>query len=213
MKKKDKIVLVGGGGHALSLLEAMDDIRVVRGYIALEESPVLPLEWLGDDFAAKALTNDSKFNIAFVYSGLPVMTARRMIIEKYETMGADFSTIVARTAIITRNSEISDGCAILNSAVVNRAHIGRHVVVNTGAIVEHDCEIGSNTFIGPGAVMGGGVRIGRDCFIGLGARIKNGLTIAPGVTVGMGAIVTEDLSEPGIYHGNPLKFHSLKKLR
>ena len=213
MAKKDKIVLVGGGGHALSLLEALRDPKAVRGYIALEASPSLTLEWLGDDEAARGLRDDSLFHIAFVYSGLPVMALRRKIIEKYETMGARFASIIAPTAIVTRNARIADGCAVMNGAIVNRAHIGRHAVVNTGAIVEHDCEIGSNTFIGPGAVMGGAVKIGSDCFIGLGSRIKNGVTIAPGITVGMGAVVTDDLREPGIYHGNPLKFHSLKKIK
>lgn len=213
MGKREKIVLVGGGGHALSLLEAMDDVKSVRGYIALEPSESMPLAWLGDDSAARALRDDSLFHIAFVYAGLPEMSLRRKIIEKYETLGARFATITASTAIITANSRLADGCAVLHRAVVNRAHIGRNVVVNTGAVVEHDCEIGSNTFIGPGAVIGGGVTVGSDCFIGLGSRVKNGVAIAPGVTVGMGAVVTDDLREPGIYHGNPLKFHSFKKLK
>lgn len=211
MGKKDKIVLVGGGGHALSLLEAVADVKSIRGYIALEPSSLMPLEWLGDDGAALSLRVDSRFHIAFVYSGLPVMTLRRSIIEKYETMGASFASLIAPTAVITRNSELADGCAVLNLAVVNRARIGRNVVINTGAIVEHDCEIGSNTFIGPGVVIGGGVNIGRDCFIGLGARVRNGVTIASGVTVGMGCNVNDNLDRPGIYHGNPLRFHPLKK--
>ncbi len=210
-KKRERIVLAGGGGHALSLLEAASDPDSIVGYTAPGAATGMPLEWLGDDSVAPILKKDHKFHIAFVYAGLPLMHKRRSLIELYEVCGADFASIIAASAIVTRNASLAEGVAVMNGAIINRASIGRHAVINTGAIVEHDCEIGSNTFIGPGVVMGGGVKIGRDCFIGLGSKIKNGVTIASGVTVGMGAVVTVDLTEPGIYHGNPLKFHSLKK--
>lgn len=205
-----KIIFAGGGGHALSLLEAIPDPEIVAGYLAPEMSPAMPLEWLGPDREAASLTGLHLFHVAFIYAGLPVMDRRRRLIRFFEETGADFASIVAQSAIVTRNSEIGDGCAVMNNAVVNRARLGRHVVVNTGSIVEHDCVIGSNSFIGPGAVLGGAVSVGEDCFIGLGARIKNGISIASGITVGMGAVVTRDLTKPGIYHGHPLKFFPLE---
>ena len=212
-KKRDKLVLVGGGGHALSLIEAFQDPDAIIGYTAPAMAANMPLDWLGDDSVSPILRENHKFHIAFVYAGLPLMDKRRRIIETYENFGADFFSIIADSAIVTRNASVADGCAILNRAVVNRASLGRHVVVNTGAIVEHDCEIGSNSFIGPGAVLGGAVKVGRDCFIGLGARLKNGISIAPDISIGMGAVVSDSLSEPGIYHGNPLRFHPLKKIK
>lgn len=200
-----KIILAGGGGHALSVLEAMNEEDFI-GYLALEPSEKIPLDWLGDDHDISTFVNEgAKFHLAYVYSGLPVMTGRRKLLERYEKAGAKFATIIAPTAIVTRNSQVGEGCAILNNAVINRATLGRNSIVNTGAIVEHDCLIGENTFIGPGAVIGGGVKIGNDCFIGLGSCIKNGVTIADGVTVAMGAVVNKDLTQPGIYHGTPLK--------
>lgn len=245
--KMNKIVFAGAGGHALSLLEAISDPECVAGYTAPAESDVLSAsdsrgacgetapKWLGDDKAAGELARAGYlFHIAFVYHGLPVMAARRRLIEQYrEAIGraradsyvddspdggsycgkaiSGFATIIAPTAIVTPHSTICEGAAVLNGAIVNRAYIGEHSVVNSGAIVEHDCRIGSNTFIGPGVVMGGGVSVGDDCFIGLGSHIKNGVTIAPGVTVAMGANVTRDLTEPGIYHGTPLRLHRLRR--
>ncbi|MDE5975762.1 MAG: NeuD/PglB/VioB family sugar acetyltransferase [Muribaculaceae bacterium] len=207
---KTDFILVGGGGHALSLLESLPETLSVIGYAALSPSQNIKLEWLGNDATdTTILSLPHPFHIAFIYAGSPLMDKRRGIISRYEKAGARFVTIIAPSAIVTPNSVIGEGSAILAGAIVNRASLGRHVVVNTGAIVEHDCEIGDNTFIGPGAVLGGGVRIGNDCFIGLGARIRNGITIGPGVTVGMGAIVTRNLSKPGIYHGFPLRHHPI----
>lgn len=200
-------VLVGGGGHALSLLECAPDEMDFSGYLARSASDSMPLPWLGNDAAAQELASANLFHIAVVYSRLPVMDMRRGIIESYRKFGARFATIISPRATVTRNSRIGEGCAVLTGAIVNRASLADHVIVNSGAIVEHDCCIGENTFIGPGAVIGGTVRIGRDCFIGLGARIKNCVTIADGVSVAMGAVVDRDLLEPGIYHGTPLRLH------
>ncbi len=209
MTTQNKIILAGGGGHALSLLEAAP-LSDFGGYLALAPSESMPIEWLGgDDEAASLAAKGNLFHIAYVYSGLPVMAKRRALIELYERAGARFATIIAPSAIVTPNSRIDEGCAVLNGAIVNRATLHKNVVVNSGAIVEHDCVVGANTFIGPGAVIGGAVTIGEDCFIGLGAKVKNCVTIASGVTVAMGAIVTRDLLEPGIYHGTPLRRYKI----
>lgn len=209
--KQSKIILAGGGGHALSVLEAADE-NDFAGYLALEPSGMMPLEWIGNDDDVQRLAEEGHtFHLAYVYSGLPVMSHRKQMLARYEEAGATFATIIAPSAIVTRNSRIGEGCAIMNNAVINRATIGRNTIVNTGAIVEHDCVIGDNTFIGPGAIIGGAVRIGNDCFIGLGACIKNCVSIADGVTVAMGAVVNKDLTQPGIYHGMPLKRFPLPK--
>lgn len=195
------IALIGGGGHALSLLEAIPPGIEIAGYIAPAESGAMPLPWLGDDaaFRARYSPEDVELLCAFVYGGRrrPDLTLRARIIASYSAYA--FSTLVAPSAVVTPRSEIAGGCAVLHRAVVNRARLGQHCVVNTGAIVEHDCRIGDNVFIGPGAVLGGDVEVGCDSFIGLGARIRNGVRIGEGVTIGMGAVVTADVPEPGVY--------------
>lgn len=209
---KRAIILCGGGGHALSVLEAVENPDDIAGYLALSESPLMQVKWLGDDSEASVYAAEGYlFHMAFVYSGLPVMDKRKALIKKYRKNGAEFASIIAPTAIITRNARVGKGSAILNRAIINRAELGENIVVNSGAIVEHDCSIGNNTFIGPGAIIGGGVTIGEDCFIGLGANIMNGVTIVSGVTVGIGVTVNRNLDEPGIYHGTPMRFHTLRK--
>lgn len=198
------MILVGGGGHALSLAEFAS--KEIDGYLAREDNPTMCFPWLGTDSEGPALAcKGQSFHIAFIYSGLPLMEERRKLIEGYQSSGCRFESLIAPTAIITPAAKIGEGCAIMQGAIVNRARIGDNCVVNSGAIIEHDCEIGSNTFIGPGAVVGGFTEIGANCFIGLGARIGNGLHIGDNITVAMGAIINKDLTEPGIYHGNPLR--------
>lgn len=202
--KQEEVIFIGAGGHALSLAEFARPL--LRGYLADTENPAMVATWFGSDEMAPELINEgSLFHMAFVYSRWPVMEKRRRLLDRYEAAGARFATLVAPSAIVTPGSSIGDGSAIMAGAIVNRATLGRHVVVNSGAIVEHDCKIGDNTFIGPGAVIGGFTSIGENCFIGLGARIANGITIGPDISIAMGAIVNRSLTSPGIYHGNPLR--------
>lgn len=207
--KEREVILIGAGGHALSLVEFAGE--AIKGYIANEPNDIIPFPWLGKDEDAPALRDKGgAFHIAYVYSGLPRMKKRLELIERYSEAGARFAVLVSPRAIVTPNSKIGEGSAVMTGAIVNRAILGNHVIVNSGAIVEHDCRIGSNTFIGPGAVVGGFTEIGENCFIGLGARVGNGLKICDNVSVAMGGIVNRDLLEPGIYHGNPLKRAHLK---
>lgn len=186
------LILVGAGGHALSLAEFAGD--KITGYLANNANPEMPGEWFGTDAdLLKFIEAGSLFHIAFVYGRMPRMVTRRQLLDKYEMAGAKFATLISPQAIVTPNSEIGEGSAIMTGAIINRAKIGRHVIVNSGAIVEHDCHIGDNTFIGPGAIIGGFTTIGKNCFIGLGAKIRNGITIRDGATVGMGAIVTQSI--------------------
>ena len=203
MKRKE-VILVAGGGHALSLAEfAGEDII---GYIANEANADMPGKWLGtDEDLPELIKSDHLFHIAFVYGGWPMMKKRLQLIELYEKAGAKFGSLIAPTAILTPNSSLGNGCAVMNGAIINRAKLGNHVVVNSGAIVEHDCTVGDNTFIGPGAVIGGFTSIGKNCFVGLGTKIGNGLKIGDNISIAMGAIVNRNLTEPGLYHGPGLK--------
>lgn len=203
-----EVIMVGAGGHALSVAEFASGN--IEGYLSLSENPEMPGEWLGDDKDMdKYIELGRKFHIAFIYSGWPKMEGRRQLIELYESRGAGFATLISPTAIVTPKSRIGEGCAIMAGAIVNKATLGKNVVVNSGAIIEHDCKVGDNTFIGPGVVVGGFTTIGKNCFIGLGAKIINGAVIGDNITVAMGSIVNKNLTEPGIYHGNPLRCHKI----
>ena len=200
MEKDGKIILVGGGGHAVSLCETFGN--QLAGYLAPVPSPHLNIKWLGTDEEAPVFVqNGFIFHMAFVYAGSPDMMKRESLLRYYKSIDAKFVSLISESAFISEHSEIGHGSAILNRAVINKAQIADNSVVNTGAIIEHDTLIGNNTFIGPGVVVGGGVNIGDNCFIGLGANLRNGINIASGVTVGMGSIVTKDIISPGVYYG------------
>ena len=200
MMQRKKTLLIGSGGHAVSLLENFYDN--IAGYLDFQPTRNLNIEWVGSDEKAPFFANEGyDFHIAVIYSKSPDMRLRRAIIEKYGEFEAAFKTFISSSALVSRGSEVGEGCAIMAGAILNKATLSRHVVANSGSVIEHDVEIGENVFIGPGAVIGGGTKIGKDCFIGLGAKVRNGINISDNVTVGMGSIVTKDILKPGLYYG------------
>lgn len=199
------VILIGGGGHARSVVEAMQP-GTFAGYAAAEESADGPgPEYLGTDTAVRREygPDECSVHIAIGFNEGCRMSLRHKIIAGYK--GYEFATAVSPKAIVSRNSEIGAGTAVMMAAVVNRSQIGTNCVINTGAIIEHDCRIGDNVFIGPGAIMLGGVTVGNDSFIGAGTTVMQGVTIGEGVSIGLGSIVRRDITEPGVYLGNPLR--------
>jgi len=106
---------------------------------------------------------------------------------------------------------LEDDVYVGANAVIQRGRIDE-TVIGKGSMVSSLCVIGANTLIGQNctitiqAGISGSVRIGNRCWIGIGAKVRNNVSICDDVFVGMGAIVTKDITEPGVYVGNPCRF-------
>ena len=44
-------------------------------------------------------------------------------------------------------------------------------IVNTAAVVDHECEVGEAVHVCPGALLAGRVRVGAGAFVGMGAKV------------------------------------------
>ncbi len=114
--------------------------------------------------------------------------------------------VVHPRASISAHARVSAGCFIAAQSVVGPcASLGVSVIVNHGAVVDHDVEVGDYSHIAPLVALGGAVRIGRCVFMGSGASVLPGRRIADGIVVGSGAVVIDDLTEPGVYAGVPAR--------
>jgi len=71
-------------------------------------------------------------------------------------------------------------------------------MINTGAVVSHDCEIGAYTHIAPGALLAGHVHVGAKALVGMGVTTTIGIKIGAGARVGNGAILLADVPERAI---------------
>ena len=83
--------------------------------------------------------------------------------------------------------------------------IGIGCIVNTAAIVEHDCVVEDFVNISPRSAVAGHTRIGEKSFLGIGSTIINEITIGKKVVIGAGAVVIRDLPDNVMVAGVPAK--------
>ncbi len=200
------LVLVGGGGHALSVMEVLPGSARPVGYVDFADVPGMTLPRLGDDAAFLGCPDVAgrQVLITMVSGRSCSLTARARLVELYD--GFDSPVVVAPSAIVARNVALGKGTVVFHRAVVNVGSLlGKHCVVNTGAVVEHGCRIGDNVFIGPGSVVCGGVEIGDNVYVGANAVLRPGISVCSGSTIGLGAAVVSDIKSPGVYAGVPAK--------
>lgn len=204
------VVLVGLGGHALVVLDALHLAgRIVAGYCDREPKELLPndLSYFGreDSSTGKAALMRHEFLVTIGDNAL-----RKRVSEDLKQSGfTETSAVVHTSAIIGSFIVIGAGTQVQGGVIVNAvATIGRGVILNTGCIVEHECVVGDFAHIAPGAVLAGNVRVGAGAFIGANATVIQGVTIGENAIVGAGAVVLRDVPPGCTVVGNPAKIQA-----
>ena len=206
-----KMVLVGGGGHCKSVLDAalsmdeFDEIVITDASIAVG-TKIMGCKVVGSDDVLPQLRNQG-FEYAFVSVGsIKTTQVRHLIVQRLLGMGFLFPVILDPSAIVSRYANIDEGTFIGKRAVINAGvSVGKHCIVNTGAILEHDCFVGDYSHVSVGAILCGGCLVEHDCFIGAGSTVIQEVNIGANVVVGAGAMVNRDLSNMSLAVGVPAK--------
>ncbi len=112
------------------------------------------------------------------------------------------------TSFIASNATIGEGCHILaKSAICARSKLGKSVILNTLADVDHECTIGDGAHVSANVIVAGGCTIGSNAFIGVGAAILPRLTVGNNAIIGAGSVITKDIPDYAVAYGNPAKVH------
>jgi len=202
------IILIGGGGHCKSVIEAAESSgREIEGILDLPStvgSKCLGYSIIGTDDDIPKFTEKCEFIVTLGFIKNP--TLRNKLHNLVEDANGKFATIVASTAHISKYAEIKQGTVVLHCATVNAgARIGKGCIINTHANIEHDVNIGDYCHISTGAMINGDCKVGDNTFIGSGTIVCNGVTICKNVALGAGSVVTSDIIVSGTYIGTPAK--------
>lgn len=202
MSSGKKVIIIGASGHGkvvADIIQKSGD-RVV-GF--LDDNPGIGKSFIGFSVFGK-VDDYRKFEAEFVVAigdaNIREKIARRM-------SDAIWYTAIHPTAVISDiDVEIREGTVVMANAVINAgAKIGRHCIINSSAVVEHDNRISDFVHVSVGAKLAGTVKIGRGTWIGIGASVSNNINICGNCTIGAGAVVIKDIGKAGTYVGVPVK--------
>lgn len=204
--KKKKILLIGAGGHALSVIDVVErqDKYGIIGLVGLsEEVGVFKLGYpvLGNDDDLKKIFSKCEraiITIGQISSSIP----RENMYSLASNIGFKFPSVASPLAYVSQHARIGLGTIIMHGAIINAgATVGNNCIINSKALIEHGCKVGSNCHVATGAILNGDVDIGSGSFIGSGSVIQQGIKIGANVVVGMGLFVRQDIPDGLHFYG------------
>lgn len=207
----EKLILLGAGGHAKSVIDTLKQLNCFQivGILDKEEKVgdvVGGIQVIGTD---EELSKYYAQGIKYVFIGVGSVGDTRLRHRLYDEagkIGFKFPSIIDPTAIVSNDVIIDEGCYVGKGSIINTgSRIDKQCIINTGAIVEHDCIIEEFVHIAPGAVLSGGIKIGADTHIGLNATIIQGVQIGHSSLIGAGSVVTKNIESHKKAYGNPCK--------
>lgn len=196
-----KIVFLGGGGHARVLI---DLVRIIGQYEIVgildlhlkKGTMVLNIPVLGGDDQLSVIFNNGIRTGCIAVGSAKDNEVRCRLFDVTRHMGFEILSLVHPNSFVSEESTISDGVQVMAGVTIQtNTFIGENSIINTGAIIDHDCFVGRHTHICPGVVVAGGVAIGDNSFIGPGATIIKGVNIGNNSVVGAGAVVIHDVGD------------------
>ena len=209
----DRIVIIGAGGHAASVADALlaSGYWDVLGLIAPDserDASVCGLSVIGDDSALERLAGEGVM-AAIGVGSVGDASVRMRVAARVRDAGLELPAIVHPKASVSTYAKVAQGVFVAAGAVVGpHAVLGECCIVNSGAVVDHGCSIGAYAHIAPGAALSGNVTVGEGAHVGTGASVIQGASIGKRAVVGVGSAVVRDIPDDARAWGVPCKEQS-----
>lgn len=117
-----------------------------------------------------------------------------------------YTTVIHPSVVMSKWIEIGEGSVICAGTILTcNIKLGNHTHLNLHTTVGHDCVTGDYFTTAPAVNISGNCSFGKNVYCGTNSSFRERLKITNNVVIGMGAVVLKDISEQGIYVGNPLR--------
>ena len=190
-------------------------ILKAQGYdliLAIDDTPNLPCPFpdveliRGNEFSSWVRGKDTSGLASIIAIGNPYGHLRIKFSKILEESGIKEFSLVDSTSLNRSCEKVGAGIQIMALAIIqNDVVIKEQCIINTRALVEHDCILERGVEIGPGAVLCGRVHVGEYTWIGAGAVIRPRIKIGRNVIIGAGSVVVKDVPDNSVFVGNPAR--------
>ena len=195
---KEKIILIGGGGHCKSCIDVIEQAGrfQIAGIVDLPEKlhqKILDYEIIATDDDLPVLVKEYE-SFLITLGQIKNSEKRIRVYQTLKELGAKLPVIISPLAYVSKHAEIADGTIIMHQALINAgAKIGSNCIINNKVLIEHDAIIGDHCHIATGAIINGGVKVGRGTFFGSNAVCKEYTKIGENAVIGCGTKITRNV--------------------
>jgi len=184
-----KILLIGGGGHAKSVIDVIEQegkfgiAGIVEKFIG-ESKPVLGYELIGTDDDLPQLRKH--YDYALVTVGqIESAKLRIKLYTRLKELGFILPSVISPHAYVSKHATLGEGTVVMHHALINaQAKVGNNCIVNSKALIEHDTVIADHCHISTGAILNGNVHIASESFVGSGVVTKQGAQLSGFIKAG-----------------------------
>ena len=205
-------ILLGAGGHARVLVDCLlaSDAVQVEGILDPDESTwgreIWGVRVLGGEELMAALKARGVEGFIVAVGSAKDTRPRQRAYDNALRIGLKPVAVRHPAAICSGRIYLGQGVQLLAGAIVNAgARLGDNVLVNTGAIIEHDCDVADHCHVASGARLAGEVRLGIGVHVGVGATVRQGIVVGPHAVIGAGAVVVKDVVAETVVVGVPAR--------
>jgi sugar O-acyltransferase (sialic acid O-acetyltransferase NeuD family) len=209
LNNEKKICILGAGGFGREVLCCLID-SIAMTNLKIEDIACFMVN--DDNFTENKIMGievipQSKFDpeLYNVVVAIGDPTTRKRVVESLPN-DTKYTTIIHPSAIISEFVKIGEGSIITAGTIITcNIKIGKHAHLNLQTTIGHDCVIGDFFTTAPATNVSGNCHFGECVYFGTNSSVKQGITICDNVTIGMGGVVVKNITEEGVYIGNPLK--------
>jgi sugar O-acyltransferase (sialic acid O-acetyltransferase NeuD family) len=216
MSEVKKILLLGAGGHCLSVIDSLlssyhyETIGIIEkekvDHISGSNNYIMDTPIVGCDEDLVKL-HFQGYTDAFVTVGsVGDVSLRKRLYQLAKDIGFHIPNIIDKSSVVSQYTVLGEGVYVGKNAVINsHVKIGNCVIINTSSVVEHECVLQDFVHIAPGSILNGNVQVGEYTHIGAGSTIKQGIHIGVGSIIGMGSVVLNCIGDSVTAYGNPCR--------
>ncbi len=186
---KEKIVLIGGGGHCRSAIDVIEQTNKyeIIGIVDTKENigkQVLDYKVIACDDDLETIFLSCK-NAVITVGQIESNQIRVKLFKKLKEIGFNLPIIISPLAYVSKYASLGEGTIIMHHALINaNVKIGKNCIINTKALIEHDCIVEDNCHISTASVLNGGVVVKENTFFGSNATSKEYIEVAGFIKAG-----------------------------
>ena len=200
----EKLIIIGAGGYAKSVLDSIDYYNYkVAGFVDEFSSNT---EHLGYPMLASSIEELINAEQYFYFIAIGNNYHRKRWYDKLKERRLRLISVVDKSALVSQRATIGNGCFIGKMAIVNsKSIVCDDCIVNSKALIEHGCYVSDHANISTNSVINGDVCVGTGSFLGSCSVTRGQLKIGNWVTVGAGAVVVDNVEDNKIVAGVPAR--------